>query len=92
MQISEGFQTSEFLLEHGLIDQIVKRHDPRDRLLNLISHLSSNLDTWSDRILNESNLSAKKTGNSKSRTKRTIKPKIQSNPHMSPKLILERFI
>ena len=74
--LPEGFQTSEFLLEHGLIDQIVKRHDLRDRLLNLISHLGSNLDTLEpDRILNESNLSAKKTGNSKSRTKRTIKPK-----------------
>ena len=27
-----GFQTSEFLLKHGLIDQIVSRTDLRDRL------------------------------------------------------------
>lgn len=37
--LPEGFQTSEFLLEHGLIDQIVKRHDLRDRLISLIGHL-----------------------------------------------------
>ena len=30
--LPDGFQTSEFLLEHGLIDQIVNRHDLRDRL------------------------------------------------------------
>ena len=43
--LPDGFQTSEFLLEHGLIDQIVKRHDLRDRLISLISHLASNLKT-----------------------------------------------
>lgn len=37
--LPEGFQTSEFLLEHGLIDQIVERHDLRDRLISLIGHL-----------------------------------------------------
>ena len=37
--LPEGFQTSEFLLEHGLIDQIVNRHDLRDRLISLIGHL-----------------------------------------------------
>jgi acetyl-CoA carboxylase carboxyl transferase subunit beta len=41
--LPEGFQTSEFLLEHGLVDQIVDRHDLRDRLINLISHLASNV-------------------------------------------------
>ena len=37
--LPEGFQTSEFLLEHGLIDQIVERHNLRDRLISLIGHL-----------------------------------------------------
>ena len=41
--LPEGFQTSEFLLEHGLIDQIVTRHEMRDRLLSLISHLGHSL-------------------------------------------------
>lgn len=41
--LPEGFQTSEFLLEHGLVDQIVDRHDLRDRLINLIGHLASNV-------------------------------------------------
>ena len=31
-----GFQTSEFLLKHGLIDQIVKRTELRDRIGELL--------------------------------------------------------
>ena len=41
--LPEGFQTSEFLLDHGLIDQIVSRHDMRDRLISLLSHLGHSL-------------------------------------------------
>jgi acetyl-CoA carboxylase carboxyl transferase subunit beta len=41
--LPEGFQTSEFLLEHGLIDQIVNRHDLRDRLIGLIHSLAHHL-------------------------------------------------
>jgi acetyl-CoA carboxylase carboxyl transferase subunit beta len=42
--LPEGFQTSEFLLEHGLIDQIVARHDLRDRLINLMNHMAHHLE------------------------------------------------
>ena len=41
--LPDGFQTSEFLLEHGLIDQIVNRHDLRDRLISLINQLAHHL-------------------------------------------------
>lgn len=41
--LPEGFQTSEFLLEHGLIDQIVDRHELRDRLISLMNHLAHHL-------------------------------------------------
>jgi acetyl-CoA carboxylase carboxyl transferase subunit beta len=34
-----GFQTAEFLLKHGLIDQIVSRLEMRDRLHSLLSAL-----------------------------------------------------
>jgi len=34
--LPEGFQRSEFLLEHGAIDQIVDRRDMRDRLAELL--------------------------------------------------------
>jgi acetyl-CoA carboxylase carboxyl transferase subunit beta len=34
--LPEGFQRSEFLLEHGAIDQIVDRRDMRDRLADLL--------------------------------------------------------
>ena len=35
-----GFQTAEFLLKHGLIDQIVSRVEMRDRLRDLLSALN----------------------------------------------------
>jgi acetyl-CoA carboxylase carboxyl transferase subunit beta len=37
--LPEGFQTSEFLLEHGLIDQIVHRKELRERLVTLFGLL-----------------------------------------------------
>jgi acetyl-CoA carboxylase carboxyl transferase subunit beta len=37
--LPEGFQTAEFLLKHGLIDQIVSRLEMRDRLHTLLSAL-----------------------------------------------------
>ena len=37
--LPEGFQRSEFLLEHGAIDMIIDRRDMRDRLANVISIL-----------------------------------------------------
>lgn len=37
--LPKGFQTSEFLLEHGLIDQIVHRHEMRERLSTLLRTL-----------------------------------------------------
>jgi acetyl-CoA carboxylase carboxyl transferase subunit beta len=43
--LPEGFQTSEFLLEHGLIDQIVTRHEMRDRLISLINYLAHAIET-----------------------------------------------
>ena len=38
--LPEGFQRSEFLLEHGAIDMIVDRRDMRDRLSSLLSMLT----------------------------------------------------
>jgi len=35
--LPEGFQRSEFLLEHGAIDMIVDRREMRDRISNLLS-------------------------------------------------------
>jgi acetyl-CoA carboxylase carboxyl transferase subunit beta len=39
-ELPEGFQTSEFLLKHGLIDQIVPRNELRDRLIALLDFLA----------------------------------------------------
>lgn len=39
VDLPEGFQTSEFLLKHGLIDQIVDRMEMRERLVSLLSAL-----------------------------------------------------
>jgi acetyl-CoA carboxylase carboxyl transferase subunit beta len=37
--LPSGFQTAEFLLKHGLIDQIVSRLEMRDRLCDILSAL-----------------------------------------------------
>lgn len=34
-----GFQTAEFMLQHGLVDAIVKRHEMRERLVQLLGYL-----------------------------------------------------
>jgi len=36
-KLPEGFQRSEFLLEHGAIDQICDRREMRDRLAHLLA-------------------------------------------------------
>jgi acetyl-CoA carboxylase carboxyl transferase subunit beta len=35
--LPEGFQTSEFLLKHGTVDQIVDRRELRERLAHLLA-------------------------------------------------------
>ena len=40
--LPEGFQTAEFLLEHGLIDMIVNRQDLRKTLSDLSLYLNPN--------------------------------------------------
>ena len=42
VKLPEGFQRSEFLLEHGAIDMIVHRIDLKDTIHRLISSLISN--------------------------------------------------
>ena len=39
-KLPEGFQRSEFLLKHGMIDAIVHRKEMRDRLAQLLGLLS----------------------------------------------------
>ena len=39
-ELPEGFQTSEFLLEHGAIDMIIPRNELRPRISNILSLLS----------------------------------------------------
>jgi acetyl-CoA carboxylase carboxyl transferase subunit beta len=37
--LPEGFQRSEFLVEHGAVDMIIDRRDMRDRLASILSVL-----------------------------------------------------
>lgn len=39
-KLPEGFQRAEYLLEHGMIDMVVHRHDLRERLAQLIAYLT----------------------------------------------------
>ncbi len=69
--LPEGFQTSEFLLERGLIDQIVNRHDLRGRLINLVDLLGTNLKTKEPNEL----LTQKKPVGKKKTIRRKASPK-----------------
>ncbi|MGM0633721.1 MAG: acetyl-CoA carboxylase carboxyltransferase subunit beta, partial [Pseudomonadota bacterium] len=40
VKLPEGFQRSEFLLEHGAVDMIVHRRDLRDRISGLVQKLT----------------------------------------------------
>ena len=40
-KLPEGFQRSEFLLEHGAIDMVIDRRDLRDRIASLVLMLSN---------------------------------------------------
>jgi acetyl-CoA carboxylase carboxyl transferase subunit beta len=42
-KLPEGFQRSEFLLAHGMIDRIVSRLDMKGELAKLLTHLASHL-------------------------------------------------
>ena len=39
--LPEGFQRSEFLLDHGTLDMIIDRREMRDRLASIISMLTN---------------------------------------------------
>ena len=39
-ELPEGFQTSEFLLEHGFVDRVVSREKLRDEISRLLGYLS----------------------------------------------------
>ena len=41
-ELPEGFQKSEYLLDHGMIDLIVKRNDLKDKLSKILRHLVNN--------------------------------------------------
>jgi acetyl-CoA carboxylase carboxyl transferase subunit beta len=38
IELPEGFQTSEFLLEHGFVDRIVNRQDLRSEIARIIDY------------------------------------------------------
>ncbi|MFC1587108.1 acetyl-CoA carboxylase, carboxyltransferase subunit beta [Planctomycetota bacterium] len=43
-KLPEGFQTSEFLLEHGFIDRIVQRAELRRELVKILGYLGDDFD------------------------------------------------
>jgi acetyl-CoA carboxylase carboxyl transferase subunit beta len=43
-KLPEGFQRAEYLLEHGIIDMVVRRHDLKARLALLIDYLGPDKD------------------------------------------------
>ena len=47
-QLPQGAQKSEFLLKHGMIDCIVKRHELKSKLINLLEFFSKDLAAVGD--------------------------------------------
>jgi acetyl-CoA carboxylase carboxyl transferase subunit beta len=47
-KLPEGFQRSEFLLEHGAIDMIVDRREMRDRIADLLNLLMRGSEVATD--------------------------------------------
>ena len=41
-KLPDGFQRSEFLLDHGTVDLIIDRREMRDRLANVLGMLTVN--------------------------------------------------
>ena len=38
-KLPEGFQRAEYLLEHGMIDMVVHRHELKNKLVSICKHL-----------------------------------------------------
>jgi acetyl-CoA carboxylase carboxyl transferase subunit beta len=49
LKLPPGAQKSEFLLEHGMIDCIVKRNELKDKIALFISYLTGNERPYLDR-------------------------------------------
>ncbi len=49
-ELPEGFQRSEFLLEHGLIDMIVKRSEMKQTISNMLRFLQNDKDSFKLRL------------------------------------------
>jgi acetyl-CoA carboxylase carboxyl transferase subunit beta len=47
-KLPEGFQRAEYLLEHGILDMVVKRHDMRETLARVISLLREKVPAAAD--------------------------------------------
>ena len=45
-KLPAGFQRAEFLLEHGMVDMVVERKKMRDMLINIVSVLDFNEDSY----------------------------------------------
>ncbi|MBH38311.1 acetyl-CoA carboxylase carboxyl transferase subunit beta [bacterium] len=45
-KLPAGFQRAEFLLEHGMVDMVVERKKLRDMLINIVSILDYNEDSY----------------------------------------------
>ncbi|MBF8999827.1 MULTISPECIES: acetyl-CoA carboxylase, carboxyltransferase subunit beta [Vibrio] len=53
--LPEGFQRSEFLLEHGAIDMIVDRRDMRDRVSGLLAKMTGQESPFAHQVEEEQN-------------------------------------
>ncbi|WP_180899441.1 acetyl-CoA carboxylase, carboxyltransferase subunit beta [Martelella soudanensis] len=50
-QLPDGFQTAEYLLEHGMVDMVVKRHDLAETLARLLKIMTGSPATPANALL-----------------------------------------
>lgn len=60
-QLPEGAQQSEFLLKHGMIDCIVKRHELKEKLVEFLEYLTGNKRNYEDDALADNGYQRKNT-------------------------------
>ncbi len=50
-ELPEGFQTAEFLLDHGFLDMVVKREDLKKTVSDLLYYFDFNIDTKEENFI-----------------------------------------
>ena len=77
-ELPDGFQTSEFLMEHGLIDAIVSRSEMKAEIENYLDFMMAGRSKPTPKTRSASTSKAKPKTKTKTKTKAKAKPKAKA--------------